>query len=188
MKTIVFLDIDGVFNTVRLSSMFDRIDFSIIKAFKEEIFNCGASIVWMNSRRILYGNNRCDLKQMLKFYGLQILEKHTHQYWRTPIISTDSRIRGDEVSAWCREHQDAVDTYFCIDDNSDFYPHDNLLQIDASTGMTMADISLMQLYLGALLLPTASYPVNKHDLFSVKRVLRNTKTLRNLYDRFLVEQ
>lgn len=147
LPIILFLDIDGVFNSHRLNGH-QQSDKSIINKFAKTIQAFPIQIVWSTSHRILHSGKDAlygeGYEKMLQRNNLMKLHKFTHTDWKTPYVGTPNRIRGDEVDAWLEKHAGEYGNFLCIDDDADFYPHQYVFQTDGASGLTLQDISLIE--------------------------------------------
>lgn len=115
---IVFLDIDGVLNSVR----YDRertagegnIDESRMPLLQALLAACPARIVLSSSWRKHWGPTPCEcdgigeeLNLLFAKYGLKIFDK-------TPVLETHGRAR--EIGAWLLAHAAEVDRFVILDD------------------------------------------------------------------------
>ncbi len=118
MRRIIFLDIDGVLNSVLYNIGRREGDGSIDKSrlvlLKELIDKTGAEIVLSTTWR-RHWSPRADerdaigdwLNELFEKYGIAIADK-------TPLI--DVADRASEVRAWLAEHEGEVETFVIIDD------------------------------------------------------------------------
>mgnify|MGYP005808591607 CR=1 FL=1 len=161
---IIFLDIDGVLNNLEHCNWihtnvkkgggfgqhweldrgnFDEItvgwDRRNIDAFMHIVDTTNAKVVisstWRTGRTVKF------FKDCFRTY-----------LNRTPDIInfTDefSRFRGDEINQYLKHHN-YIDSWVCLDDDSDFYPENNLVQTDIQVGLTMDDAKKAIKILGA---------------------------------------
>lgn len=155
---IIFLDIDGVLNNHQYAQTvhflyggngyggfarppFKRHDIKWdpynAAALKKLMNNSGANIVISSSWRFHHFIN--DFKSMFQLYGLKpgrIIDV-------TPDVKGGT-IRGDDINAWLNQYNQVdtwkIDNYVILDDNSDFYPDQHLVQTDAMLGLTNLDV------------------------------------------------
>lgn len=149
-RRVVFLDIDGVLNSVRyvkargprgeLANDLEYWDLNIdpeaVASLNEIVKASGADVVISSSWRRMLG--LADIRGCLKRRGFlgRVVD-------RTPEINCRIRnsvieraaIRGDEVQAWLEDNRDVAD--FCIlDDGNDMGElSDHLVLIDAENGL-----------------------------------------------------
>ncbi len=135
---ILFLDIDGVLNSLR----YDRertpeqgnIDESRLPLLKEIVEESGAQIVLSSSWREHWApeEGHCDavgleLNRLFQKYGLQISDK-------TPQISP--RQRAAEIQDWLTAHANQVDAFAILDDTFAGWGdlQDHLVKTDSRIG------------------------------------------------------
>jgi len=146
---ILFLDFDGVMNSAAwfkkltesrkkgesfLTRHSDELDPDCVDRVKYIVDQTSAKVVISSSWRILHTD--AELKDILRLHE-----------WDCPIIGhTPKRLpggssfRGDEVDFWLTTTDaEGVTKFICLDDNSDFHPHNNLLQTSWDTGITDED-------------------------------------------------
>lgn len=158
---IVFLDIDGVLNSIEWAKAGngfgcppglskrctkERLKWcpAMVKRLRRIVESSGASIVIMSSWRG-YGKSAVrKWRAMFSAYG-----------WRNaPILGETPDLtrqrssglyvaiqRGEEVAQWLNEHPHVVDRYVCVDDGSDFLPGQPLVQTSMEYGLTEADVA-----------------------------------------------
>lgn len=125
---VVFLDVDGVLNSVRDYYSVELTTDSHFILLRELIDRTGAKIVLSSSWRI--GLSIGDvLVQRLAEYGLEI-------YDTTPVLYFEGRKRGDEIRAWLNEHKD-VTNFVILDDESDMceFTKTNLVKTNTNFGL-----------------------------------------------------
>jgi hypothetical protein len=142
---ILFLDFDGVITTYESGW---RIDLKKLELLQNIIKSTDAKIV-VTSSWTVGKDNVDDFKDYLcntwrnKTIGENDIFK---EFVRQIYDITDKRgaWRGDEIERWLDEHEDNVDTYAILDDDSDF--HDNQLfhfvQTDTYEGLTAREAKL----------------------------------------------
>ena len=125
---VVFLDVDGVLNSVRDYYSTELTTDSHFILLKELIDRTGAKIVLSSSWRIGL-SIRGDLVQRLAEYGLEI-------YDITPVLYFEGRKRGDEIRAWLDKHGE-VTNFVILDDDSDMceFTKTNLVKTDTNFGL-----------------------------------------------------
>lgn len=162
---IIFLDIDGVLNNQRFATLWNHLyggngwggffktTTPKIKDVKWDLYNVGSlknllnltgakvviSSTWRNHHSLT------TFKHIFQLYGL----KPGKIIGVTPNLNTryaysDSYIpqafRGNEVNAWLHNTDRNIDKYVILDDNSDFYLDQNLVQTDINIGLTDSDV------------------------------------------------
>lgn len=124
-RKILFLDIDGVLNSVGQNILDDTYDIPttaldidrrpcmILNLLFKEMPD--VEVVLSSSRRILK-----ELEWFQTAFKLQGMA-NVRLVDRTPRINTANRIRGDEIQAWLDENK-SVDKYVILDDDTDMLP------------------------------------------------------------------
>lgn len=139
MKPILFLDINGVLNSIRWfkkqGGITRQLDSKCVYNLQQIVAATDCSIVIMSTWRL--HTPRLGIMQALCNAGyippVPIVGE-------TPSLS--GRIRGHEVKAWLFDTYGTTDvTHCCIDDgNSDFCMGQPLVQIDSSVGLSGHDV------------------------------------------------
>lgn len=117
-NNIVFLDIDGVLNSVKYdcerTAAQGNIDESRMPLLQALLAACPAQIVLSSSWRKHWGPTPCEcdgigeaLNRLFAKYGLKIFDK-------TPTLSTHGRAQ--EIGAWLDAHAAEVDRFVILDD------------------------------------------------------------------------
>lgn len=153
---VLFLDIDGVLNSVQWAQEGNgfgrgsrtptreslRWDPAAVRNLRNLIEATGAKIVVSSSWRG-YGDEASSVWQaMFGCYGWP----EAPVIGETPDLNRMengiyvSRIRGDEVAAWLADHPE-VERYVCVDDDADFQPGQPIVQTDIRFGLTMVEAS-----------------------------------------------
>jgi len=160
VNKVIFLDIDGVLNNASYAKLLHHLyggngygGFAkgrfTTKDIKWDLYNVGALKTLMNktgakiviSSTWRYTHSVNSFKDMFQLYGL----KAGRIIGLTPDLShmgiTDKfpkgTIRGDDINAYLKDHD--VDNYVILDDDGDFYKDQNLIQTDATYGLTDSD-------------------------------------------------
>ena len=130
---VIFLDVDGVLNSVR-----DRFSTELVSEYhfdflKELVDATGAKIVLSSSWRIGFNAMRQPEKNLLaklESRGLGIIDF-------TPIMTGT---RGDEIREWLTNHP--VDSFVILDDETDMeeFRETNLVQTNMNVGLQEKDI------------------------------------------------
>ena len=137
-KNIIFLDIDGVLNSVAHGIAFSgthtayracTIDEVAIGLLKWTVKMTGAEVVISSTWR----SEGIDwIKGVFETKG-----------WGLPPIvgktPGSGGHRGSQIDEYLRSKYATPDKYVCIDDSSDFYDYQNLIQTDPNLGYTMYD-------------------------------------------------
>jgi len=119
---VLFLDIDGVVNSRSTTNFKELYPIDAYMAFlvgKIQL-DTDCEVVLSSSWR-----NHPD--------GIAVVEKHIVRVFDT--TPHKKGIRGDEVNAWLEKHPE-VTRYAILDDDSDFYPEQNLFKTTFETGLT----------------------------------------------------
>jgi len=131
MKPIVFLDVDGVLNTVG-SNDFNR---ECIENLNILMAATNAEIVVSSSWRIFHDLE--DLSALLAGAGVEAPIKDV-----TVVSNCHMCVRGCEIQDWI--HDGHVTNYVIIDDSTDMLwtQRNNFVQIDPHVGLTAKDVRL----------------------------------------------
>lgn len=146
---IIFLDIDGVLNSIRTRETFEDfvfVDDDKILLLKDLIDKTNAKIVlsssWRTGWRFKEKNPRCANEDVRLFEALQLklkefdieLMSYTDNFWH----------RGKEIDTWLKQWQgEKVESFIILDDmpKEDFEPNtDHLIQTNIATGLTPANV------------------------------------------------
>lgn len=136
-EPILYLDFDGVLNSIDFIMSRPKgstgtwpIDPATIPRLHRILDKTGAVIVVSSSWRI--GSSKEELNQQLWDAGMP---KGYPIEGLTPILG-GNRIRGDEIRAYKWWRADMTRAFVCLDDDSDFYPDQNLVQTNVQHGLT----------------------------------------------------
>lgn len=142
---ILFLDFDGVITTYESGW---RIDLKKLELLDNIIKSTDAKIV-VSSSWTVGNDNVDDFKDYLcstwrvKTIGENdIFKNFVRQIY--DITDKKGAWRGDEIQRWLDKHEDDVDTYAILDDDSDFH-NDQLfhfVQTDTYEGLTAREVKL----------------------------------------------
>ena len=157
---VLFLDVDGVFNSNRRSleiSSGEYLDEEKVKLLSKIIRQTGAVVVlhsgwrfWFNENMKPVKKEAADLLFILATYGVEIQHK-------TPDFSTEeirktkkfSLVKADEILSWLKNHT-GVDNYIVLDDldlhNDQLARHQ--IRTDSMDGLSEEDVSLAIQMLG----------------------------------------
>ena len=114
---VLFLDIDGVLNTLQYiydhdtDNPADQIDNRLVERLNRVVERTGCFIVISSSWRILY--TQVELEGILRTCGLT---EKAIIYDRTPSIPIP-HCRGDEIELWLSGHE--IDQFVILDDAAD---------------------------------------------------------------------
>lgn len=133
---IIFLDIDGVLNSIT-SSITNEKTYSPEGLSKDAIGLLKFVIEHTNAKIVISSTWR-SFGSAEWFKGLF----EGHGWYLPPIIditrrSKSGEIRGDQINAWLSINN--VENYICIDDDSDFYDYQNLVQTEVANGFQLYD-------------------------------------------------
>lgn len=153
---VIFLDIDGVMNSVA-----DRFSFTIetdlhFHILKLIVDATGAKIVLSSSwRKSLYDfvNNR------LKQFGMELLD-------RTPVFHRPYVQRGEEIRYWLEHTESHVDRFVILDDEGDMceYKHTHLVKTNPLIGLrTPWAVEAIKILNGEL----GSYEADRYNDFTL---------------------
>ena len=148
MMKIIFLDVDGVLNNdswcwdlyykygVYVYTNNILYEPSLLQ-LRRIINKTDAKIVVSSAWRKV-PSAYSDLLQWLKRYGMEV-------YDTTPYVGG---IRGDDIEAWLKEHDD-VESYVILDDDDDMgILYDRLVRTDFNKGLTKEDADICIKMLG----------------------------------------
>jgi len=139
---IIFLDIDGVLNSIsgsvanyyltkyKSSTQADGLSEESLGLLKFVVDMTGAKIVISSTWRSHGGPDL--FKGIFESYG-----------WRRPQIlkhtepSRSGEIRGDQINNWLTSINNEYESYVCIDDDSDYYPDQNLVHTPGVYGFQL---------------------------------------------------
>lgn len=128
-EQVIFLDVDGVFTTVRGGWFnWDPIAITFILWICEQT---GCKVVISSTWRFY----------KKKTWWKSIFGKHLHKDWHTPDFQQGSSIhriyRGYEVKDWLEKHPNVGENWIAIDDNKDFLDDqmNHLVLTDGINGM-----------------------------------------------------
>lgn len=140
---VIFLDIDGVLNSVELmvakpdgGLRLDRIDPVRLGLLKFVCDQTDAKIVITSTWR--RGRDASWFVGFFSSFGW--LDPPVLDI--TPVLST---IRGEEVTRWLENTQHNIQQYVIVDDDTDFYgdQHERLVLVDGVSGLTLNDAIAM---------------------------------------------
>lgn len=167
---IIFLDIDGVLNSSYSYNTLHKIDKRCLKIFLDTLNNIqNINIVISSTWRgrcltdfcnMIFANCPFDLAQKLLSY--------CHEDYATPRIKGK---RGAEVNKWLEYHK--ISKYLIIDDNTDFFKNQNVLNTMPDLGFTVREKFLVQEYFN----PTEYFSQN------LEFVVNSSKSMRKVLNR-----
>lgn len=125
---VIFLDIDGVLNTLEtVKELSLPLQASSIAALNELIEKSGARVVISSSWRCYY--DLAKIEEILNSYGFvgEIVGQ-------TPVLRGAER--GEEIKTWLQVHGEGVGAFVILDDHSDMSDaRAQLVQTDAQEGL-----------------------------------------------------
>ena len=145
MDNILFLDIDGVLNSMRSSvayGTYNKLDEISVKLLNEICLDCGCGIVisstWRKNHKphklvgILQGHgvDKFPMNEMLKL-----------DCFYTPVINTHGSIRGNEIEQWLKEYGGC--NYVILDDDSDMtdeQKQNHFVHVNGEVGITVQNM------------------------------------------------
>ena len=132
---IIFLDVDGVLNSLQDGNSVRLRTDSHLKLLKQIVDATGAKIVLSSSWRIGHTKARNNLLKRLEEYGLQIMDS-------TPVLSGASS-RGDEIRQWLNESKYEIESFVILDNEDDMgeFTAKNLVQTNTAIGLQDKDAS-----------------------------------------------
>lgn len=170
---VIFLDIDGVLNSTRSfianhprfgqnpwKTVDERniatIDPIAVKLVNEVAHRCDAEIVVSSTHRkwffvqtqTMQLGRHLDLPQLVEYMHNLGIEKDVID--ATPILSSEGRVRGDEIALWLSKNPQ-VEKYVILDDDSDMLDNqlNNFVHTDNFNGFSFYDFKQAVLILGA---------------------------------------
>ena len=147
-KLTIFLDIDGVLNVWGPNSQKGRIELSIhpwahfnatpltefasfIQTISAQLDDQVEVVICSTWRNIFKYEEMLVAGEEATDFG-HVTSKIPKDRWRTGI--SKHAFRGDDVSNYCTDHN--ITTFICIDDDSDYYNWQNLIQTKGSVGFS----------------------------------------------------
>ena len=130
---VVFLDVDGVLNSVRDDYDIDLNSGYHLKLLQKIIKSTGAKIVLSSSWRRDVPLMKFNLLPRLEEYGMEIMDC-------TPYICNGS-CRGDEIREWIKRTEYGITQFAILDDNNDMaeFTDTNLIQTNTKFGLQEID-------------------------------------------------
>lgn len=188
---VIFLDIDGVLNTVASSIYTNKhypdVHFHWLDPMKmmylNDIIKDVPGVQFVISSTWRKGDPEESKAHILEMFKIAGFEGELHEDWKTTVIwgEIDGRraIRGDEIHEWLSRHPE-VTHYVCIDDDGDFHDDQPLIQTDTYEGLSFRDSQMVTFILDGNFL---SKKCRRRELKSIKDYLRKwnqTLNKRNL--------
>lgn len=143
---ILFLDFDGVVSTFEKGW---RLDDEKLSLLKEIIDETNAKIVVSSSWKVGYD----DVDKFIETLGgrrkSETIKNNGNMFqWFCnniyDITDSNGPWRGDEIQRWIVYHQDEIETYVILDDDSDMRENQlfNFVQTDSYEGITSREVKL----------------------------------------------
>ena len=143
---ILFLDFDGVVSTFEKCWRLDEEKLSLLK---EIIDNTNAKIVVSSSWKVGYN----DVDNFIETLGgrreSETIKNNGNMYqWFCnniyDITDSNGSWRGDEIQRWIDAHEEEIESYAILDDDSDMRENQlfNFVQTDGYEGITSREVKL----------------------------------------------
>jgi len=141
VKSIIFLDIDGVLNSIDLSMARSTLERQPrYRLYEVDDVRVGILkwIVDMTDSEIVISSTWRMGNSIEWFQGF-----FEAQGWvNCPVIGMTPQLkgtsfRGDEVNAWKKDFMSVKDNYVILDDDSDFYKDQSFVHVDRICGLTL---------------------------------------------------
>lgn len=142
---IIFLDFDGVISTYEKGW---RFDVEKIKLLKEIVDKTDAKIVVTSSWKRGFTEVDNFIKSFYNKPRNKDLKKVTIFDWFAKsiydITDNNGSWRGDEIQRWIDKHNEEIESYVILDDDSDFRDNQlfNFVQTDTYEGITSREAKL----------------------------------------------
>lgn len=135
---LLFLDIDGVMNSHHLwhknkdkpkeahTRWVDQIDPDACRLMERVVKETDCRVIISSTWRRIH-----PLAAIRGFF--------LHHGWKAPIVGKTPLLgdfRGDEIDEYLKQSRRIPDSYVCIDDDSDFHPHQPLVRTTYAFGLT----------------------------------------------------
>ena len=142
---IIFLDFDGVISTYEKGW---RFDVEKIELLKEIVDKTDAKIVVTSSWKRGFTEVDNFIKSFYDKPRNKDLKKVTIFDWFAnsiyDITDNNGSWRGDEIQRWIDKHNEEIESYVILDDDSDFHDNQlfNFVQTDTYEGITSREVKL----------------------------------------------
>ena len=142
---IIFLDFDGVISTYEKGW---RFDVEKIELLKEIVDKTDAKIVVTSSWKRGFTEVDNFIKSFYDKPRNKDLKKVTIFDWFAKsiydITDNNGSWRGDEIQRWIDKHNEEIESYVILDDDSDFHDNQlfNFVQTDTYEGITSREVKL----------------------------------------------
>ena len=143
MKPILFLDINGVLNSIswfrKAKGLTKHLDPACVRILQRITMTTSCDIVIMSTWRLIH--TRLEIMQALCDAGY---DPPVPIIGETPRLRTPNRIRGNEVEAWLFDTHGAASyrrnfPYCCVDDRAEYCIGQPWIQTSDEVGLTNAD-------------------------------------------------
>lgn len=142
---IIFLDFDGVISTYEKGW---RFDVEKIELLKEIVDKTDAKIVVTSSWKRGFTEVGNFIKSFYNKPKNKDLKNVTIFDWFVKsiydITDNNGSWRGDEIQRWIDKHNEEIESYVILDDDSDFHDNQlfNFVQTDTYEGITSREVKL----------------------------------------------
>lgn len=142
---IIFLDFDGVISTHEKRW---RLDMEKIELLKEIVDKTDAKIVVSSSWKRGFTEVDNFIKSLYNGSRNKDLNNVTIFNWFAnsiyDITDNNGSWRGDEIQRWIDKHNEEIESYVILDDDSDFHDNQlfNFVQTDSYEGITSREVKL----------------------------------------------
>jgi hypothetical protein len=142
---IIFLDFDGVISTYKKGW---RFDMKKLELLKEIVDKTDAKIVVTSSWKRGYTEVDNFIKSFYNKPRNKDLKNVTIFDWFAnsiyDITDNNGSWRGDEIQRWIDKHNEEIESYVILDDDSDFRDNQlfNFVQTDTYEGITSREVKL----------------------------------------------
>lgn len=154
---IIFLDFDGVISTYEKGW---RFDVEKIELLKEIVDKTDAKIVVTSSWKRGFTEVDNFIKSFYDKPRNKDLKNVTIFDWFAnsiyDITDNNGSWRGDEIQRWIDKHNEEIESYVILDDDSDFRDNQlfNFVQTDTYEGITSREVKLCIKILNGELIPS----------------------------------
>lgn len=153
---IIFLDFDGVISTYEKGW---RFDVEKLYLLKEIVDKTDAKIVVTSSWKRGFTEVDNFIKSLYNGSRNKDLNNVTIFNWFAnsiyDITDNNGSWRGDEIQRWIDKHNEEIESYVILDDDSDFHDNQlfNFVQTDTYEGITSREVKLCIKILNSELIP-----------------------------------
>lgn len=144
MYKIIFLDFDGVISTFEKRW---NIDNNKIKLILDIIKSVNAKIVVSSSWSVGCQTIEDFKKRLFSDYGKKVSKDNNLMTMVEHMVGVTDHMgccRGDEINRWISNHENEIESYVIIDDDSDMLDEQlfNFVQTDTYEGITEREVKL----------------------------------------------